>query len=75
MICKQCRDEGKLSKVFPGCGTRTLMNCPTFYDEQGKFHDHDSNTTTMDYSCSNGHRWTERSQPEWTCCTQKEATP
>ncbi len=32
------------------------MHCPSYYDEDGKLHNHDSNTSSTSMSCSNGHR-------------------
>ena len=59
MICQKCKEQGLKSKVYSGGGSTTLMYCPPFYDEDGHYHCHDSNTTTAEYSCSNGHTWTE----------------
>ena len=59
MKCPQCVKERKKSKVYPGMGTSTLLFCPPFYDEGGKHHDHDRNTTTIEYACSRGHKWVE----------------
>lgn len=59
MICKQCADEGKTSRVYPpGAELVTCAYYPPFYDEQGKYHVHDGNWRTGQYRCSNGHRWT-----------------
>ena len=62
MICEVCRKEGKTSKVFSGMGSVTLAYCPPFYDEKGKYHNHDSNITTTNCHCSNGHHWVEKNQ-------------
>lgn len=67
MICPKCKKEGKKSRVYPGMGTSTLLFCPPFYDEEGKYHNHDSNTTTTEYKCSNGHKWTERTSGSCWC--------
>lgn len=67
MICPQCRKEGLKSKVYPGGGSTTLMYCQPFYDEGGKYHHHDSNTTRYNYSCSNGHEWVEYSKGSCWC--------
>jgi hypothetical protein len=56
--------------VYPGMSTTTLMYCPPFYDEQGRYHHHDLNTTTTGYRCSNGHEWTESNQPKCWCQAQ-----
>lgn len=67
MICPQCRDAGEKSCVTEGPSMRTLMYCPPFFDEEGKRHTHDSNTSRTDYSCSRGHRWTETSKGSCWC--------
>lgn len=61
MICPSCLSEGKKSLVYPGMASTTLMYCAPFYDEDGKYHHHDANTTTSSYRCSNGHEWAESS--------------
>ena len=35
----------------------TAMASAPFYDEKGEYHNHDLNTQTTGYSCSNGHRF------------------
>ena len=57
MVCLECRKLGITSRVYPGIGSQTLVYYPPFYDEQGRYHDHDRNTTITDYTCSNGHAW------------------
>ena len=61
MICPECKKQGLKSKVYPGTGWTTLMYCPPFYDEEGRLHNHDRNTTTTNPSCSNGHHWVDES--------------
>lgn len=63
MICEECKKHGLKSCVTPGHGSSTTLYCPPFYDEDGKYHSHDSNTSSYSYSCSNGHRWTASSGP------------
>jgi len=60
MICPVCTKKRLKSKVYPGISLTTLMYFPPFYDEEGKFHDHDNNRITTNYACSNGHQWTEK---------------
>lgn len=67
MICPQCKDEGKKSQVYPGMSTITAMYFQPFYDEDGKYHNHDGNTITTSYSCSNGHRWVDSGHKECWC--------
>lgn len=67
MKCEICVAHGLKSIVNVGISTSTAMWCPPFYDEEGRFHDHDMNTTTTQYSCSNGHEWAEASKPTCWC--------
>jgi len=59
MKCKECINEGKKSRISPGMSSTTLAYYQPYYDEDGKYHHHDANITTTEYSCSNGHRWSE----------------
>ena len=59
MICPECQKLGLKSKAYPGWTTCTAMYCQPFYDEEGELHHHDMNTTSTQYSCSNGHNWAE----------------
>lgn len=57
--CPKCEEEGKKSKVYSrrggmGC-TSTLMNSEPWYDEDGRMHHHDRNSTKSEHQCSNGH--------------------
>ena len=44
------------------------MWCQPFYDKDGKYHDHDMNSSSTDYSCSNGHKWSSSSGPRECWC-------
>ena len=69
MICKQCKSDGKTSRVYdPGGGFSTLMCDERYYDEQGKWHRHDPNGMTKSYSCSNGHKWAETTYSNCPSC-------
>ena len=60
MTCPICESEGRTSQIYPdGYGTSTLMNCPPYYDEQGKLHYHDRNTISSGGRCSNGHTYSQ----------------
>lgn len=72
MICPQCKAEDMKSCVSAGMMTRTLLYCPSYWDESGKEHAHDSNVTTTEYRCSNGHAWTEKSSGSCWCGWGKE---
>jgi len=60
MICPQCAQEGERSKVWAGASMGTAIYCQPYYDEDGVYHRHDPNTTTISYHCSRGHTWTKR---------------
>jgi hypothetical protein len=58
MKCEKCIQEQKESRVFvPSGGFSTCMGWQDYYDEKGRFHSHDPNTHTSEWSCSNGHIW------------------
>lgn len=66
MLCPECRKKGLRSVVTVLGNSVTLMFVNSFYDEEGRRHDHDTNTRTTAYTCSNGHRWREqRREPCW----------
>ena len=61
MKCPECQKENKKSTVRLGMCTTTLMYAdPGYYDEDGNWVDiPNPNTTFQEYTCSNGHTWTE----------------
>ncbi len=59
MICPKCKSENRKSIVYVGMSESTAMYAPPFYDEQNVYHNHDPNTTTTHYTCSNGHEFRE----------------
>lgn len=61
MKCPECIKEGKKSIVTEGASSMTLVQAMTVWDENGNLMPtHDPNTTTTQYSCSNGHNWSEK---------------
>lgn len=68
MICPKCKEEGNTSKVYSGYGMTTCAGTMSYYDEQGKYHYHDSNITTSQATCSNGHRITMKSSSKCSSC-------
>ena len=59
MKCTYCQEEGLTSSVRSHGGSRTLLGGGgVSWDEEGEYHDHDPNATTMLYTCSNNHCWT-----------------
>ena len=61
-FCPECLKEDEKSCVFIGITTRTAMAPPNpYYDEEGVFRiPKNPNTTTINYSCSRGHTWSEK---------------
>lgn len=68
MKCPVCVEKGLKSSVYPGFGSCTAMYCAPYYDEDGKYHHHDMNTSTFSYSCSRGHTWTISSSGKCPSC-------
>lgn len=56
MKCPTCETEGQLSRVDLSRGRTTLFSPETYYDEDGDYHNHDTNSTTYQWRCSRGHR-------------------
>lgn len=46
----------------------TCASFPPYYDEGGKYHNHDPNTFSQSWECSNGHHGTVKSKSGWYCC-------
>lgn len=67
MKCPTCVEEGNKSIVSVGGSITTAMASHQFYDENGKYHLHDPNTSSTQYRCSNGHDWTESSKNKCWC--------
>jgi hypothetical protein len=62
-----CEKEDKKSSVYVGITSSTAMHCPSYYDEDGRLHSHDQNTTHTAYKCSNGHEWSEKYKGKCWC--------
>lgn len=58
--CPVCKKEKKKSKFYISqMGTSTLMGFEApFYDEEGKYHYHNPNLSTVQWWCSRGHQGT-----------------
>lgn len=67
MKCPECVKENKKSEVYPSVGSTTSIYCQPFYDEEGNYHDHDSNIITTEYRCSNDHTWQEKTTGSCWC--------
>lgn len=64
MKCPECEANGQKSQVYERSRTMTLVAITPSYDEEGRAHIHEANTTTTDFECSNGHRFTLQESPE-----------
>ncbi len=73
MRCPTCEKNGVRSKVFMEPGSMTAAYYPPYYDEDGKLHQHDANTGTQTFNCSQGHRWTNRVGPKPCWCGWPES--
>ena len=60
MKCPECEKAGEKSCVYPQGSSRTMLMGCEYYDEEGRYHQHDPNVTTTGYRCSNGHEWVEK---------------
>jgi hypothetical protein len=67
MICPECKKQQLKSTVIPMGSSSTLVCYIPFYDEEGKYHNHDANKVRSSYKCSNGHIWDEVSHGTCWC--------
>ena len=58
MICNTCKDTGLKSKVFPIASEYVFVTPQErYFDENGVWHNHDSNEIVESFKCSNDHTW------------------
>lgn len=57
MKCPKCEELGLMSTVRVGASITTCAAASSWYDEEGNYHYYDPNSTTTNYSCSQGHAW------------------
>lgn len=50
MKCPECASANQKSIVYPGYGMSTCMGFTPYYDEDGKYHIHDPNISTIRYN-------------------------
>jgi hypothetical protein len=67
MTCPECVKEAKRSVVYVGASSVTCMMYEHYFDEDGKEHVHNPNTTSTHYSCSQGHSWVEGTRGKCWC--------
>ena len=72
MKCAECETLGKRSRVVVGGSRTTLLGYSPYYDEEGLYHNHDPNTITTEYCCSEGHVWERRSKRQCPSCSYPE---
>lgn len=59
--CPECNKAGQKSKVNVDGATSTLLTTQQYYDKEGNYHFEDPNTTTINYTCSRGHKFSNSS--------------
>jgi hypothetical protein len=65
IICPVCKDAGSESTVQRSETSSTLVGYRSYYDEKGRYHDHNDNCLITSFRCSRGHVFTYR--PQRTC--------
>lgn len=59
MRCPNCTETGAAHTVTQGAERSTMVRHGGHWDAQDVYHDHNPNTYTNSYTCSNGHAWTQ----------------
>ena len=69
MKCEKCVEAGLKSTINAplGCFV-TAMGYYRYYDEEGKYHSHNPNVSTSEYSCSQGHIWIQKERSGCNAC-------
>ena len=63
MKCPVCEDLKMKSCVHILSSSTTLIGgMNPYYDEDGEYHNHDTNWVSTAYSCTRGHKWGETRQ-------------
>jgi hypothetical protein len=79
MICPECQRFNQRSIIRITRTTPGSLAKDHYFDEDGVEHTHNPNVVVTEYSCSNGHRFAERSS--WQCwcgykaCEQEIVVP
>lgn len=71
MICPHCRAENQRSVVEVVRSTSGTEPKQHFFDEDGQEHFHNPNVYVTEFTCSNGHRFAERSSYQCSVCGYK----
>ena len=56
MICAECQKAGERS-VVRFRAVQTALPVDSYFDEDGKLHNHNPNSMTTFFTCSRGHTW------------------
>jgi hypothetical protein len=75
LLCKECQAQGHKSVVYEGHSYTTLAGFQVFYDQDGFRHEHDPNSTTTNYTCSNGHAWSTKTYSKCQTCDDWTGDP
>jgi len=67
MICPVCKEQGLQSTVQTNGIISTLMGYVSYYDEEGRFHNHDDNSRMTEGRCRNGHTFAYRYENSCWC--------
>jgi len=61
MRCPECKIQGLDSKYYiPNTSYRAFSKICPFYDEEGRYHNHDGSMHTSESYCSRGHKFVHR---------------
>ena len=55
ILCPQCVHDCSTSTVYTSCGFVTHAGVSRYHDSKGRYHIHDPNQMSNDWSCSLGH--------------------
>jgi hypothetical protein len=58
-VCETCVAGDQRYSVTAGSVYTTAMATQQYWDEEGRYHFHNMNTSSQEFYCSNGHRWAE----------------
>lgn len=75
MKCPVCEQQGKKSTLRGGGSFTTCMCGETYWDEDGKYHNHDPNRISTGYHCSNGHEFSVSSRSPCQSCEYGHEKP
>lgn len=65
--CPFCTSRDDRSAVFVDCTIKTALAVSHYYDEAGRWHMHDPNTTSIVYHCAANHVWRDEKRDRCWC--------